>query len=308
MSVRRRRPQEQLNVAAAEQITTFLARLPAAGPLPWFIGDAGYDPVQLTQALGNARAALLVRLRAGRCFSADPTTPPTTGRPRRHGDKLDGSNPATWPAPAAEVAVEDEQDAHVRVRAWTGLPPKTHGEHAQRDARGRRPIVRGTRVLVEVSRFPQPTREPQALWLWWHTPETPDGLCLPDLDRVGRADVRRFVLEHPFRFFKPTLNGTLPRGRSPEPADRWTWLVVAASTQLRLARPFVADQRLPWERPLAPPRRTPVRRAFSSLLPTLGSPAKSPNPCGRSPGRPNGQRSGRAPRYPAVTKALLASP
>ena len=126
--------------------------------------------------------------------------------------------------------------------------------------------------------------------------------------------MRRFDLAPTFRFFKQTLNWTLPRVRSAEQADRWTWLVVAASTQLRLARPFVADQRLPGERlpgerPLAPPRLTPVRvrRAFSSLLPTLGSPAKSPKPCGRSPGRPKGKRSRRAPRYPAVTKALLAS-
>jgi hypothetical protein len=33
-----------LEAAAAEQITTFLARLPVAGPLPWFICDAGDDP------------------------------------------------------------------------------------------------------------------------------------------------------------------------------------------------------------------------------------------------------------------------
>ena len=205
--------------------------------------------------------------------------------------------------------MEDEQYGHVRVRAWTGLHPKTQGEHAQRDARGRRPIVRGTLVLVEVSRLPQHTREPQALWLWWQTPQTSNDLSLPDLDRVWRAYVRRFDLEPTFRFFKQTLNWTLPRVRSPEQADRWTWLVAAAYTQLRLARPFVADQRLPWERPLAPPRLTPVRvrRAFSSLLQALGSPAKSPKPCGRSPGRPKGMRSGRAPRYPALTKALLAS-
>lgn len=185
-----------------------------------------------------------------------------------------------------------------------GLHPQTQGEQAQRDARGRRPIVRGTLLLVEVSRLPQQTREPQARWLWWHGP---DDLAVPDRDRAWRASIRRFDLEHPFRFLKQTLNWTLPRVGHPEPADRWTWLVVLADTPLRLARPLVADQRLPWERPLPAQRLTPARgrRAFSALLPTLGSPAKSPTPCGRSPGRPNGQRSGRAPRYPAVTKALL---
>jgi hypothetical protein len=282
--------------------------LPAEGPLPWFICDAGYDPVQLTQALGNARAGILVRLRAGRCFYADPTVQPKTGRPRRHGHKFDCSAPDTWLVPDAELTADDEQYGQVRVRAWTGLHPKTQGEHAQRDARGRRPSVRGTLLLVEVSRLPQQTRAPQALWLWWHAPKAPEGLSLPDLDRAWRAYVRRFDLEHTFRFLKQSLNWTLPRVRHPAQADRWTWLVVAAYTQLRLARPLVADQRLPWEGPLPPTRLTParVRRASSQLLSTLGSPAKSPKPCGRSPGRPKGKRSGHAPRHPALTKTLKA--
>jgi len=304
LSVRRMRPQENSNAVAADQIVALLRQLPADGPLPWFVCDAGYDPVQLTQGVGATRAAILVRLRAGRCFYADPTTQPWTGRPRRHGHKLKCADPATWPVPDVELAVDDEQYGCVRVRAWAGLHPRTQGEHAQRDERGRRPIVRGTLLLVEVSRLPQQTRTPEALWLWWHGP---DDLPVPDLDRAWRAYVRRFDLEHTFRFLKQTLNWTLPRVRHPEQADRWTWLVVLAYTQLRLARPLVADKRLPWERPLPAERLTParVRRAFSALLPTLGSPAKSPKPCGRSPGRPKGKRSGRAPRYPAITKAAI---
>jgi len=39
-----------------------------------------------------------------------------------------------------------------------------------------------------------------------------------------RAYVRRFDLEHTFRFLKQTLNWTLPRVRHPGQADRWTWL------------------------------------------------------------------------------------
>jgi hypothetical protein len=39
-----------------------------------------------------------------------------------------------------------------------------------------------------------------------------------------------------------------PTTRHPEQAERWTWLVLAAYTQLRLARAAVADRRLPWER------------------------------------------------------------
>jgi len=39
------------------------------------------------------------------------------------------------------------------------------------------------------------------------------------------------------------------------------------------------------------------------LLAALGSPAAMPKPCGRSPGRPKGSRSGPATRYPAIKKS-----
>jgi hypothetical protein len=296
-------------LAGGEPIRAFLAHPPAAhpdGPLPWFVFAAGYGPVQLTQALGETHAATVVRLRAGRCFYADPIAQPQLGRRRRHGHKFICDEPQTWPTPAGDLIVDDAQYGAVRVRAWTRLHPKTHGVHAQRDARGWRPIVRGTLVLVEVSRLPQQTREPQALWLWWHAPPGTPETDVPDLDRVWRAYVRRFDLEHTFRFLKQTLNWTRPRVRHPDQADRWTWLVVLAYTQLRVARPLAQDHPLPWQQAQPSGTLTPVRvqRAFSTLLLRLPILARAPKPCGRSPGRPKGKRSGRATRYPALTKAL----
>jgi hypothetical protein len=96
------------------------------------------------------------------------------------------------------------------------------------------------------------------LWLWWA------GAGELDLDLAWRADVRRFDLEHTIRFAEQTLGWTTPRPRHPAQADRWTWLVLAAYTQLRRAREIAADQRLPWERPRSQPRLSPyrVRRGF----------------------------------------------
>lgn len=155
-------------------------------------------------------------------------------------------------------------------------------------------------VLVEVQRLPGHSREPKALWLWWHGPGE------PDLDLLWRSYCRRFSLEHTFRLLKERLGWTRLKVRHPEQADLWTWLIVAAYTQLRLARELVADRRLPWEKRMAPARLTPGRvlRAFSSLLPSVGTPAESPKPRGSSPGRPKGSRSGRARRYPVVKKAV----
>src|SRR5512132_2014960 len=110
------------------------------------------------------------------------------------------------------------------------------------------------------------------------------------------------TIEHTIRFWKQTLHWTLPRPRTPEQADRFTWAVAAGYTRLRLARTIVTDLRLPWEQPLAPDQLTPerVRRRFRAVLAVVGTPASAPKPHGRSPGRPRGTLRGPAPRYPAI--------
>ncbi len=145
-----------------------MRRLPADGSAPLFVIDANYDPVQLALDLGEARVAVLVRLRKNRCFYADPdpADAAVTGRPRRHGRKFSCANPATWPTPTAEHTTEDAQYGRVRVRAWAGLQAIPQN-HAAKGTRGPTPIVRGTLVLVEVDRLLRQTRTPTQLWLWW---------------------------------------------------------------------------------------------------------------------------------------------
>jgi hypothetical protein len=294
-------PLDDTDQQAAVQIRALLARLPAGGPVPWFVFDGGYDSAQLTLDLAQERVAVLVRLRSDRCFYADPPPrlPGSTGRPRRHGAKFAFADPTTWPAPTATLVCQDDQYGTVTVAAWSGLHPKQQ-RHPGHGSRGPRPIVRGTIIRIQVEHVPARTRPPKVLWLWWASPA---GLEL-DLDLAWRAYIRRFDLEHTVRFCKQTLGWTTPRPRQPEQADRWTWLVLAGYTQLRLARQVAGDQRLPWERPRPQPRLSPyrVRRGFPQLLATLGSPAATPKPSGRSPGRPRGRTSGPATRYPAIKK------
>jgi hypothetical protein len=293
--VRRIRPGENLNLVAAEQIRSWLDQALPAATAPIFTFDAGYDPVQLSLAVANLPICLLVRLRAGRCFYADPTTQPATGRPRRHGAKFVCDDPTTWPAPSDVWATTDVQHGWVCVQAWSGLHAVPQN-HATRGTRQARPLIRGTLIRLEVERLPRPTKTPQPLWFWWSGP------IPPDLTQVWQAYLARFSIEHTFRFFKQTLHWTTPKLRSPDAADRWTWLLILAYVQLGLARDAVADVRLPWQPRLPPEQRTParVRRGFSQLLPHLGSPTNMPKPCGHSPGRPRGKRSLPAKRFPAV--------
>ena len=304
VDARRLHPTDDTDQSAAAQIRALLGRLSAGGAAPLFVFDGGYDSAQLTLDLADACVGVLVRLRSDRCFYQDPPLPPPgkVGRPRRHGAKFNCADPATWPSPTATLVTADGQYGTVSVAAWAGLHPKQQ-RHPGHGTRGPRPIVRGTVIRVQVQRVPARTRPPKVLWLWWASPEP------LDLDLAWRAYVRRFDIEHTVRFAKQTLGWTTPRPRHPEQADRWTWLVLAAYTQLRLARAIVDDQRLPWERPRPPARLSPcrVRRGFPRLLCTLGSPAATPKPCGRSPGRPKGRRSGPATRYPAVKKTSSKS-
>ena len=300
LHVQRVPPAENAHAVAAAQIRALLRTRPDAACPPLFVFDAGYDPEWLARELADTPVSVLVRLRRGRCFYADPSPAPLSlkgGRPRRHGARFACDDPTTWPTPTAELRCADSQYGHVRVRCWAELHAKSQN-HPARGSRRTRPVTRGTVVLVEVERVPQKTRAPQQLWLWWRGPGT------PDLDLLWRAYVRRFDLEHTFRFLKQTLGWTTPRLRHPEQADRWTWLLVAAHTQLRLARTLVEDSRLPWQSPQRPGRFTPARvqQAFPRLLLRLGTPAIPPKPSGRSPGRPRGSRAGPAPRYPALKK------
>ena len=157
----------------------------------------------------------------------------------------------------------------------------------------------GTLIRVEVEHLPKPTSATKkTLWLWAAGPGF-------NLDTCWRGYLRRFDIEHTFRFLKNTLGWTTPALRTPEQADRWTWLVLAAYTQLRLARDLVDDLRLPWERQRKPGRLTParVRRGFRRLAPTLGTPASPPKSRTPGPGRPKGTRRERRTRHPAIKKA-----
>ena len=99
------------------------------------------------------------------------------------------------------------------------------------------------------------------------------------MNRTWQAFLRRFDIEHTFRFLKQVLGWTRPKLRDPAAADRWTWLILACYAQLWLARHLAADIRLPWQRPCPPGRLTParVRRGFRNIRQT---------PCGTRQTRP----------------------
>jgi hypothetical protein len=179
--------------------------------------------------------------------------------------------------------------------SWDRLHPRLTRRTCWIDHAGDLPVIEGTLIRLQVEHLPG-ERNPKPVWLWCSV----IGAAADDVNRWWRAFLRRFDLEHTFRLFKQTLGWTRPKIRTPQAADRWTWLIITAHTQLRLARPLVADLRRPWERPTAPQRLTParVRRGFRNLRPKTTLPASAPIPTRPGPGRPPGSRNRRpAPRH-----------
>ena len=161
------------------------------------------------------------------------------------------------------------------------------------------PVIEGTLIRLQVDHLPG-DRDPKPVWLW----SSATGASAEEIDRCWQSFLRRFDLEHTFRLFKQTLGWTVPKIRTPRAADRWTWLVIAAHTQLRLARPLATDLRRPWEKPAPPNRLTParVRRGFRNLRPRTTLPASAPKPSRPGPGRPTGSHNRGPARHYDVGK------
>ena len=214
---------------------------------------------------------------------------------RGHGGELALADPATWPDPQVTTSTLTSRYGTAVAAAWDRVHPRLTHRGAWLDHDGDLPVIEGTLIRLQVDHLPG-DRDPKPAWLWFsRTGATP-----AEVDRCWQAFLRRFDLEHTFRLFKQVLGWTAPKIRSPEAADRWTWLIIACYAQLRLARPLAADLRLPWQRPCPPGRLTParVRRDFRNIRATAGCPASAPKLGKPGPGRPPGLKNRRpAPRH-----------
>jgi hypothetical protein len=229
-----------------------------------------------------------------------PRAPNTTGRPSKHGPEFALAHAATQPEPDAITLTNTSRYGTARSCAWNRLHPRLTHRAAWESHEGPLPIIEGSIIRLQVDRLPG-DRSPKPVWLWYSRPE----LTNSELNRLWRAFLRRFDLEHTFRFLKQTLGWTRPRIRTPEQGDRWTWIIVAAHTQLRLARHLTNDLRRPWEKPATEPHRlTParIRRGFRNLRPKTTLPASAPKPSRPGPGRPPGSKNRQPARRHDVGK------
>ncbi|MGW2822716.1 NF041680 family putative transposase [Streptomyces sp. NPDC001443] len=293
-------PADDATAITAAQLRGVVERLIVAGqwqagdPDIVIVSDAGYDVTRLTWVLRDLPVELVGRVRSDRVMRLPKPLrvhDPKGGRPPKHGPEFRFAKPETWPEPAI---TDTSNYGKAETRAWDRVHPKLTHRSSWLDHEGELPLVEGTLIRLKVEHLSK-DRDAPPVWLW--SSET--GATPNDVDRFWQAFLRRFDLEHTFRFAKRTLGWTPPKLHTPEAADRWTWILIVAHTQLRPARPLATDLRRPWEKPAAD-RLTParVRRGFRDIPAHLACPARVPKPRGAGAGRPPGAKNKhRAPRY-----------
>ncbi len=246
--------------------------------------DRAYGNGRFVKATAEVAADLLLRLPSNRCVWGAP--PPYSGRgaPPKHGVKFKLSAPETWPVDDETIEVNDPKLGRVKVTRW-------HRYHFRNSPKRPMDILR-----VEVLQPNGRRRKFTPLWLAWVREH------LLALEQLWHKYLRRFALEHWYRFAKQRLHWTLPQVTTQAAMDAWSHLIVLMSWQLWLARDECSDSPLPWQAAqdkLSPGR---VAQAFAVILAAIGTPAKAPKTRGKAPGWPKHKPRTPRQRYPIVKK------
>jgi DDE superfamily endonuclease len=294
-------PDDDLAAVTAVQVREVIGRIIAAGhwhdgdPDILVIFDAGYEPARLAWLLADLPVQVLGRLGTNRVLrqAPPPRRPGQMGAPVRHGRELKLSDDAAGAGPDVRTTTQTSRYGTAHARAWHRMHPKLKARGAWEGHQGELPVIEGTLIKLTVDHLPH-DHDPKPVWLWTSRPDADPA----EADRCWQAFLRRFDIEHTFRFLKQALGWTRPKLRHPAAADRWTWLILACHAQLWLARTLAADLRLPWQHPAPPGRLTParVRRGFRAIHGTLPVLTAAPKPGKPGPGRPPGSKN----RHPAT--------
>jgi len=265
----------------SDQLRRVCAFLPGR---PLTLWDAEYGCAPFVLATADIPADKVLRLRPNLCLWSLPPPYAGRGRPRVHGVKFKLKGPDTWGQAAATWEMEDAIAGRVRVSLWRDLHFRKASAH---------PMNLWCIQRLDAQGLPQ-DRNP--LWLAWIGQEP------PPLPESWQLYLRRFAVDHWYRFAKQRLHWTLPQVSTPEQSERWSDLMPLLTWQLWLARDIVADKPLPWQKPQAHLTPGRVCQSLGSILAVIGTPAQAPKPRGKSPGWRKGRPRQHRTRYPVVKK------
>jgi hypothetical protein len=279
--------------------------LPWHGELCVHVGDSRYStPAYLSAAGAHDNLVTISRLRRRRTVHRQP--PPATGPPQRGhpvwcGEPFKLHDAQTWHEPDETTSVsltnQKGQPYTITITAWDEMLMRGQHNAPTHD----RPFT-----LLHVMSYDttgQPLKE-HPVWL------AVGGQRRRELSlrQAQACYAQRYDLEHCFRFGKQRLLLTTFQTPDVRREQNWWRLVQLAAVQLWLARDLVEVLPRPWERYL--PRRSSTtaspsatQRGFGRFIRQLGSPARSPQRRGYSPGRASGTRLRPRVRAPVIKKS-----
>lgn len=252
---------------------------------PLSLWDSEYGCGRFVQLSAEIACDKLMRLRPNRVVYGPPPPYPGHGRPAKHGDKFALRAADTWWPAEAQCTVDSEALGTLRLRQWSGVHFRQSADHPM------------TVILVErLDEAGQLRHKP--LWLVWV------GMTMPALKDLWKLYLRRFAIEHWYRFIKQRLHWCLLHLATPAQTQAWSTLMPLLTWQLWLARNESPDSPLPWQKPSRHPSPGRVANAFAAILVLIGSPAEHPKPRGKSPGWPSGKTRPPRPPFPIIKKAV----
>ena len=251
---------------------------------PLTLWDIEYGCAPFVIKTAGINADKLMRLRSNLCLWGKPPEYSGRGKPRVHGDKFKLNDSGTWGEPTQIIEEEDTQIGRARIRVW-------HKKHFRKA-----PSYSMSIILVERLNSDGSLRGATPMWLAFVGHE------MPPLSETWKLYLRRFAVDHWYRFAKQRLHWTLPKLSTPEQCDRWSDLMPLMSWELWLARDIVNDNPLPWQKPITKLTPGRVAQAMGGILARISTPSVEPKPRGKSPGWKTGQSRQRRIRYPIVKK------
>jgi hypothetical protein len=312
LSLRRVTTQETKRSVGVEQVKLLLndKTLPFHQQLCVQVADSEYSAVSyLGEMTEYENLVTIARVRSNRVFYQIPPSSPTSpnrGHPVWYGFRFDLKDPDTWEEPdeVAQTAYSNHlgRTYRVQLECWHNLLMR--GTHDY-------PMHQHPFTLIRARLFNEADEQvfQRPIWL---SVMGKRGKEL-SLSEAWEAYRRRYDVEHFFRFGKQRLLMTAYQTPEVQHEENWWQLAQLAYVQLWLARNLAEAMPRPWERYL-PQFQTQsenqeispsmVQRDFGRIIQEIGTPAQSPKPRGKSPGRTKGDRQKPRKRQKVIKKSL----
>lgn len=317
LSTRRASTADDKELVGAEQVNALLDD----PELPWYeelvvdVGDSRYSKPAYLHAVHQDHPNLITvaKLRSNRTLYhyVEPAAEKLAHRPKFKGDvfKLPDTDTHTPPDEILVLELEENKkrkknEHEVHIEVWENMVMSGKNEPE------RIPMEKYPFRLARITCFDKEGNEvyPQPLWLIVVGDRRKE-LSLKDIYEIYSSRSR---LEHFFRFGKQKLLLNAFQTAETEREESWWHIVHLAYLMLWMAQPLTQHLPRPWECHLPEHKQkiigpANVQRDFTRLISQFGSPAKTPKPRGKSPGRKKGFQLPPRERHPLVYKGQKQS-